>query len=60
MDTQTSTIRYVACGSFDSGEDHLVCVCGWFEEDHDIPEPSVMRVRRLPLRTVQLPERRAS
>jgi hypothetical protein len=67
MDTQgaiieIASVRYQACSMFRPVEDHPVCECGWFEEEHTVlPELSVTRVRALRRqRTVQLPERRAS
>ena len=60
MDTQSSTIRFEACSEFRTGDDHLVCACGWFEDEHAVPDLPVTTVRMLRRPVIQLPERRAS
>jgi hypothetical protein len=58
---RADSVAFESCGGFRSGEDPLVCTCGWLEEDHDRPTaivPAVIRHLRRP--AVRVPERRAS
>jgi hypothetical protein len=61
MDTtiEGAAVRFEACTEFRSGDDPLVCTCGWLDDDHG--ELASQRVsRRGRQRPITLPERRAS